>query len=156
MKNAHVLCLSSCISLALAGVDISLADQRTTSQRTTIEEITVTAQRREQAVQDVPVAITALSQSMLEERGITDYATYLRTIPGASFAENSTLGNEVKFRGVGSGTAALSPTTAIYLGEVPIIHTGRNVNSSFNPRLVDMERIEVLRGPQGQLYGANS
>lgn len=78
-------------------------------------------------------------------------------IPGASFNDTGGLiGNEVKFRGVGHGIAQLSPTTAVYLGEVPVIHTGRNVNSNYNFRLVDMNRIEVLRGPQGQLFGSNS
>gem|GEM_PF-2912194 len=121
-----------------------------------LEEIVVTAQRREQSLQDVPLAVTALGADAMAERGIRDFASYLRTVPGAAVAELGNTGNEIKLRGVGTGTSQLSPTTAVYLGEVPVIHTGRGLNSSFNFRLVDIERVEVLRGPQGQLYGSNS
>ncbi|MCC7411459.1 MAG: TonB-dependent receptor [Gammaproteobacteria bacterium] len=122
-----------------------------------IEELVVTAQRRQQTLRDVPVAVTALSAEMLDQRGIHDFASYLTTIPGAAVVDSTGFGGEVKFRGVGTGiNAQMSPTTAIYLGEVPVIHTGRNVNSSYNFWLVDLERVEVLRGPQGQLFGSNS
>jgi outer membrane receptor protein involved in Fe transport len=123
----------------------------------TLEEVVVTAQRRQQALQDVPVAVTALDTATLEQRGITDYASYLSTVPGAALADSTGFGGEIKFRGIGTGiNAQMSPTTAVYLGDVPVIHTGRNVNSSYNFWLVDLERVEVLRGPQGQLFGSNS
>lgn len=121
-----------------------------------LETIIVTAQRRSQSLQDVPVAVTAIGEAQLRARGIRDFDAYLRTIPGVSLAELGNQSNEVKLRGVGTGTAQLSPTTAVYLGEVPVIHTGRGLNSSYNFRLVDIARVEVLRGPQGQLYGSNS
>jgi outer membrane receptor protein involved in Fe transport len=121
-----------------------------------LEEIVVTAQKRSQGLQDVPLAVTALSADQLDARGVREFDNYLRTVPGVAFADLGNQANEVKIRGVGTGTAQLSPTTAIYLGEVPVIHTGRGLNSSYNFRVVDMERIEVLRGPQGQLYGSNS
>ena len=121
-----------------------------------LEEIVVTAQLREQSLQDVPVAITAFDVQTMQERNFRDFASYLSTVPGATLQELGTLGNEVKLRGLGNGTAEVSPTTAVYLGEVPIIHTGRGVNSSYNFWIVDLDRIEVLRGPQGQLYGSNS
>jgi len=121
-----------------------------------VESIVVTAQRREQRLEDIGAAVTALSKDDLQERGITDFQSYLQTLPSASFADQGSTGNEVKLRGVGSGTSQLSPTTAVYLGEVPIIHTGRAANSSYNFQLIDMDRVEILRGPQGQLYGSNS
>jgi outer membrane receptor protein involved in Fe transport len=122
-----------------------------------IEEVVVTAARREQGLQDVAAAVTAVTGSAIEERGIRDFAGYLAAIPGAALADTTGFGGEIKFRGVGTGTTAqMSPTTAVYLGEVPVIHTGRNLNSSYNFWLADLERIEVLRGPQGQLYGSNS
>ena len=121
-----------------------------------LEEVIVTADRRDQRLQDVPSAVTAISAESLLERGANDFGSYFRTVPGAALAELGTQGNEVKLRGVGNGTAQLSPTTAVYFGDVPVISTGPSINSSYNFRLVDMERIEVLRGPQGQLYGANS
>lgn len=124
---------------------------------TVLEEVIVTAQRREAVLEEVPVAITALTGQEIAARGIVDYASYLTGIPGAGMQDTSAVGGEIKFRGVGTGqNGQMSPTTAVYFGDVPVIHTGRNVNSSYNFRLVDMDRVEVLRGPQGQLYGANS
>ncbi|MBA3897820.1 MAG: TonB-dependent receptor plug domain-containing protein, partial [Sphingomonadaceae bacterium] len=120
------------------------------------QEIIVTAQRREQRLQDVPIAVTALSAAELHRRGVTDFETYLRQTPSAYFANGESQGSEVKLRGVGNGTAQLSPTVAVYLGDVPVIHTGRSINSSYNFALIDMNRVEILRGPQGQLFGANS
>ncbi len=123
----------------------------------TIEEIIVTAQRRAVSLEKVPVAVTAIGANEIDARGILDYASYLATVPGAAMQDTSAVGGEIKFRGIGTGqNGQMSPTTAIYFDQVPVIHTGRNVNSSYDFRMVDIDRIEVLRGPQGQLYGANS
>lgn len=121
-----------------------------------IEEILVTAQKREQNLGDVSIAVTALPEEALQDRAIRDFDTYLRSVPGTSFANQGNQGSEVKIRGVGNGTSRLSPTVAVYLGEVPVIHNGRSINSSYDFYITDMARIEVLRGPQGQLYGSNS
>jgi len=121
-----------------------------------LEEIVVTAERREDKITDVPMSITALSEKSIERRNITSLSTYATTIPSVSFADSGAFGNELKIRGVGAGTQKLSPTTAVYLGDVPIVHTGRNLNGSYDFRVADMARIEVLNGPQGQLYGSNS
>ena len=141
---------------AAADVTTSLAFAAEPALQTDIREMVVTAQRREQRLEDVPVSLTAIGERALEERNITDFQTYLQSVPGAAFADQGGQGNEVKLRGVGNGTSRLSPTTAVYLGDVPVIHTGRSVNGSYNFQIVDMNRIEVLRGPQGQLYGSNS
>ena len=121
-----------------------------------IEEIVVTAQKREQNLQDVAVSVSALPEEALRDRAITDFATYLRSVPGTTFADQGNQGSEVKIRGIGNGTSRLSPTVAVYLGDVPVIHNGRSINSSYDFYITDMARIEVLRGPQGQLYGSNS
>lgn len=148
--------LAAAIGSAVAGALAAAAGAHAAERTVSLEEIVVTAQKRTQGLQDVPVAVTALGAEQLDARGVRDFEQYLRTVPGVSFADLGNQSNEVKIRGVGTGTAQLSPTTAIYLGEVPVIHTGRGLNSSYNFRLVDIERVEVLRGPQGQLYGSNS
>jgi len=140
--------------LAATGLVVAVA---AADARGLIEEVVVTAQRREQALRDVPVAVTAIGAEALDQRGIRDFASFLTTVPGAALVDSTGFGGEVKFRGIGTGiNAQMSPTTAIYLGDVPVIHTGRNVNSSYNFWLADLDRVEVLRGPQGQLFGSNS
>lgn len=142
--------------LLLAAV-ASAAASAQTGEALELEEIIVTAQRRSETLQDVPVAVTALSSADLDQRDIRDYGAYLSTVPGAAVQETTGIGGEIKFRGVGTGiNAQLSPTTAVYFGDVPVIHTGRNVNASYNFWLTDIDRVEVLRGPQGQLFGSNS
>lgn len=121
-----------------------------------IDEVIVTAQKREQSLEDVSIAVTALPAEALQDRDIRDFDNYLRSVPGTSYANQGNQGSEVKIRGVGNGTSRLSPTVAVYLGEVPVIHNGRSINSSFDFYITDMNRIEVLRGPQGQLYGSNT
>lgn len=151
--------VTSALALGLASaatVSSAIAQTDAYGESNVLEEVIVTAQRREQNLQDVPVAVSALTGRELADRGVYGYEDYLRTVPGASFADLGNQSNEVKIRGVGNGTAQLSPTTAVYLGEVPVIHTGRGLNSSYNFYLADMERVEVLRGPQGQLFGSNS
>ena len=135
----------------------SLATASSAPENTTaLSEIVVTAERRTEDLQAVPVAVTAITSQELKDRGLHSYEDYLRGVPGASFAGLGNQGNEVKIRGVGAGTQQLSPTTAVYLGDVPVIHTGRSLNSSYDFFLADMARVEILRGPQGQLFGANS
>ncbi len=158
MKHIKVTGVSLAVLGAFAAADVttSLAFAAEPVAQSDIREMVVTAQRREQRLEDVPVSVTAIGERALEERNITDFQTYLQSVPGVAFADQGAQGNEVKLRGVGNGTSHLSPTTAVYLGDVPVIHTGRSVNGSYNFKLVDINRIEVLRGPQGQLYGSNS
>ncbi|MBO9499578.1 MAG: TonB-dependent receptor [Novosphingobium sp.] len=109
--------------------------------------IVVTAQHRTQSLQDVPLSITALSGEALEAQGITDFRDYARQIPNLAYGYTQSLGGtaqSVTLRGVfGSGT------TGFYLNDAPL-------PASIDPRVLDLERIEVLRGPQGTLYGARS
>ncbi len=147
---------STRVAPAVLGV-AALAATAPVELRAELEEIVVTAQRRAQTLDRVPLSVSAITSDDIELRGIRDFASYLAAIPGASMQDTSAVGGEIKFRGIGPGqNAQMSPTTAIYLGEVPVIHTGRNVNASYNFWLVDLDRIEVLRGPQGQLFGSNS
>jgi outer membrane receptor protein involved in Fe transport len=159
MNQDNVFTARGALALAITTVLVTAsaaAAEPPSRSPTVLDEIVVTVQRRQESLQDVPVAVTALDGDTLEARGITNFASYLQTVPGASLNELGSLANEVKFRGIGVGTAFQSPTTAVYFGEVPVIHTGRNVNSSYNLRAIDLARIEVMRGPQGQLFGANS
>jgi iron complex outermembrane recepter protein len=116
-----------------------------------LEEIIVTAQRREQRLQDVPVAVAVLGEREIEARGISSTRDALPTIPNVTYDESFTVGNSyVSVRGVAQINNADSPV-AIVVDGVP-----QNSQKQLRMELFDIERIEVLKGPQGALYGRNA
>ena len=125
------------------------------AQSASIEEIIVTAQKREERLQDVPIAISAVTVEQIEARGI-DNVLDLRTLaPNLMVSKypNSNVVSQIAIRGGVTVNAAMywEPSTAMYLDGV---YLGKAVGSVFE--VVDIERIEVLRGPQGTLYGRNT
>ena len=146
-------------SAVAAAVAVTLSGPAANAQ-SQIEEITVTATKREESLQDVPVAITALSESALDEIGITNFADYVLELPGVTAGGSGPGQNTVYIRGVASttpnltvaGVAGLSPNVAFYLDQQPLAQPGRNLDVY----AADLQRIEVLSGPQGTLFGASS
>jgi iron complex outermembrane recepter protein len=119
----------------------------TTQAAQPLEEITVTAQKRAQNIQEVPLSITALSAKQIENEGYQSFQDYGVRIPNLAFAYTSSvaaLGQSIALRGVFG-----AETTGFYVDETPL-------PASVDPQVVDLARIEVLRGPQGTLYGARS
>ncbi|MBF0664414.1 MAG: TonB-dependent receptor [Brevundimonas sp.] len=125
-------------------------------QATSIEDVIVTATRRAERVQDVPVSITTLSQEDLNERGIVNYDGLATATPGVVLNRASANFNNFTARGIATNGygANLQSTVAIYLDELPISSNGNS--TILDPSLYDVERIEFLRGPQGTLFGAGS
>ena len=124
-----------------------------------IEEIIVTATRREADVQSVPLAVHVITEEALARLGATSFADYAPTVPGLSFTDGGTGGEKQTIRGISTNTwFDLNAATAIYLDEVPMTNAGGPIGPPFNPdpMLVDIKRIEVLRGPQGTLFGASA
>jgi iron complex outermembrane receptor protein len=121
-----------------------------------LEEVIVTAERRESNIQDTPISIEALTAEAIERRGVVTVADLFNTIPGVQgYEAPSSRGNiSLNIRGVGSGNSnspSTDPANALYIDNVYIGKaTGNGVDA------MDLERIEVLRGPQGTLYGRNS
>lgn len=115
-----------------------------------LEELVVTAQRRSESVQDVPAAITALSGAALANRGIDDVSTLQFAVPNVTFGRS--LGTtQIAIRGVGRSTTTGAPSVAV------------NIDGVYQPRSpsmvlaqADLDRVELLRGPQGTLYGRNA
>ncbi|MBT3623042.1 MAG: TonB-dependent receptor plug domain-containing protein, partial [Gammaproteobacteria bacterium] len=124
-----------------------------------LEEIIVTAQRREQNLQEVPVSVTAFSGANLEQRNIKSATEYLSLTPGVSFTEDGQSGSRglgIAVRGINnlvSGENAFVNSIGIYLDEFSVASVPNQVA---NPNLADMERVEVLRGPQGTFFGRNA
>jgi iron complex outermembrane receptor protein len=155
-------------STALVGqlawpVMAATGDAETAASSGALEEVVVTATRRSERLQDVPVSVMAFSQEKLDAQGLKNIDDLSRLSPGLNFQRNgmSSAGNyndegsDINIRGVDS-TAGTS-TTGIYIDDTPIQtrHIGFGSINAF-PALFDLDRVEVLRGPQGTLFGAGA
>ena len=132
------------------------------AQRSQIDEIIVTARKRSagQSIHDTAMAISALSGDTIEKRGLVGMDDYLRTLPGISMQDRGAGQNSIVIRGFSADPQAAEGTAGVYFGEVPLsgLRSASTSGEAGNAdiKLVDIERIEVLRGPQGTLYGADS
>src|SRR5215471_9941122 len=118
-----------------------------------LQEVVVTATRREENLSRVPISVTALTQDALDSRGIKDFSEVARFTPGVNFDNSGT--NNISIRGI-SGTGGAG-TTGIYIGDTPIQMRALAFNpDEALPKSFDLDRIEVLRGPQGTLFGSGS
>ncbi|MBS0373069.1 MAG: TonB-dependent receptor [Proteobacteria bacterium] len=140
------------LALALAaGVGgVAVAADTKTGQ---LEEIVVTATRHEESLSKVPISVTALSQESLDQKGIKDFQDVVRFTPGVSIDQSGT--NAISIRGISSSAGA--GTTGIYIDDTPIQvrSVGFNPDDTL-PKAFDLDRVEVLRGPQGTLFGSGS
>lgn len=132
--------------------ELSPASRRTRNDQVII----VTATRREQDLQDVPLSVTAFSQEDLTEQGIVGYEGLAQQTPGVVINRPSANFNNFTVRGISTNGygAGLNPTVAIYIDELPISANGNS--TVLDPSLFDVERVEFLRGPQGTLFGSSS
>jgi outer membrane receptor protein involved in Fe transport len=163
IQNARLLgSLSQALVLAGVAIGTSTAfgglaraadvvDTGTTS--TGLEEIVVTATRHEENISKVPLSITAMTQDDLDQKGIRDFSEMVRFTPGVSLDTSGT--NAISIRGISSSGGA--GTTGIYIDDTPIQMRALGFNPDDTlPKAFDLDRIEVLRGPQGTLFGAGS
>jgi len=121
-------------------------------------EIVVTAQKRAERLIDTPQSVTALSAADLSKLGATQFTDFANTVPGLQFTSLGTGRSSVNMRGVTSGVD-VGPTVGIYVDEVPYGPTNAfsgGAGLALDVGLFDLDRVEVLRGPQGTIYGASS
>lgn len=143
-----------------AAIAAALATTGTAHAQRAIEEITVTATKREESMQDVPVAVTALQSQDLERLRISSFQDYVAYLPNVVSQGTGPGQNEIFIRGAAtsqsiitlSSVQGLQPAVALYLDEQPVALQGRNLDVYST----DLARIEVLPGPQGTLFGASS
>ena len=113
----------------------------------------VTATRREENISKVPISITAINQDAIDTKGIKDFSDMVRYTPGVKFDSSQT--NQISIRGISSSGG--SGTTGIYIDDMPIQVRDLGFNSDDAlVKVFDLDRVEVLRGPQGTLFGAGS
>ena len=116
-------------------------------------EIVVTAQKREEKISDVPIAVTAFTPKALDDHKIEGGAELVRAVPNVNFSKSNFSGYDFTIRGIGTKAISASndPAVAVSFNNTPLIR-----NRLFEAEFFDLERVEVLRGPQGTLYGRNA
>jgi iron complex outermembrane recepter protein len=148
-------------AIGIAAASLAHAQQTETAPEqpavAQLEEIVVTAEKRESTVDKTPISITAVSGKDLQDRGITDFSTLAGETPGVSMKTNGPGQTEFEMRGMTS-SGGNSPTVGFYLDDVPLTAPAAAQNGKvvIDPSLYDLNRVEVLRGPQGTLYGSSS
>jgi len=135
------------------------ADNVATDSSLTLEEVIVTAQKRDERLQDVPVPVTVLNADTLVDRNQLRIQDYFSSVPGLSFSTNSQGDAFIAVRGITTGPGSGNPTVGITVDDVP--YGSSSTYGGFNPPAPDIDpgelrSVEVLRGPQGALYGASS
>jgi outer membrane receptor protein involved in Fe transport len=155
--NPNRTVLSVAVAAALAA-PVHAQEQGQSGRK--IEEVLVTATKVEESLQDVPISVSALDSDAIADLGISNFADYVLQLPSVTAGGSGPGQNTIYIRGVASttpnltvaGVAGLAPNVAFYLDEQPLAQPGRNLDVY----AADLQRIEVLSGPQGTLFGSSS
>ena len=152
MQKRHLLTCSAACAIMTAGFTAPAFAQ--------VDEIIITATKRAETSQNVPIAVAALGENTLDELRVDVFTDYLVELPGVTAGGAGPGNNTIYIRGLASttpatsiaGVAGLAPNVAFYLDEQPLVQPGRNLDVY----AADLERVEVLSGPQGTLFGSSS
>ncbi len=152
--------IASNSKIAFFGIVAALFPQISEAQSRQVEEIVVTATKKEENSQDVSVTVQALESETLKDINVSNFDEYIEYLPNVTSAGRGPGQSTIYIRGMAvdpitvllSGAQGSTPNVALYLDEQPVTSVGRNLDVY----VADMERIEVLPGPQGTLYGASS
>jgi outer membrane receptor protein involved in Fe transport len=150
----------SILSAHAAAVFAAEAAEERDTTVPTIEEVIVTAQHREESIQNVPISIQALTGETLSHLSVSTFEDYVKYVPNVTFAGNGPGQSNIYMRGLatpssgveGSGAVGSFPNVAVYLDE----QSGQLPNRNLDVYAADLERIEILEGPQGTLFGAGA
>ena len=145
---------------AVVAAIVSMTAGQATADQNVIEEVVVTATKRSASMQDIPIAVQAMTENTLKEQNVTSFEDYVKYLPSVTSGGRGPGQNEIYIRGAAvdainitvAESQGSAPNVALYLDEQPVTAGGRNLDVY----ITDMERIEVLPGPQGTLYGASS
>ena len=159
--NTRKTLLASMVGLFAAGgmATATAQDQvgESASAQKVLEEIIVTSTRRETSLNDTALSVAAVSGEDIARRNLSEMNDYLRTVPGVNFVEVGVGNSAVVIRGLGVSPQAegrvSSPTVGLYFGEVPLAAVSVRGGAS-DLKMIDLNRVEVMRGPQGTLFGS--
>lgn len=155
LKQRRVLMLTSAIGLVVLSAAQPVQAQEATSPEAepAVGEIVVTAQKRSESVNSVPMSVTAASGETLRELGIKDVADLAKIVPGLTYVQSGFATPVYSIRGVGfyETSIASTPAVTVYTDEIPLTYPQMTRNAG-----LDVERVEVLKGPQGTLFGQNA
>ena len=147
------------VAFSLSGIDNARATDRSGDLQDPdeIQQVIVTAEKREEALDKVPISVSVLSRDEMMQRQIVDMADVAAVTPGVDLQN---LGSTIalSIRGISSGISGYS-TTGIYIDDVPVqirLDNGVVPGTNTTPMVFDLDRVEVLRGPQGTLFGAGA
>jgi iron complex outermembrane recepter protein len=149
------LSLSALLHAGAAACAAQAGAAENTRDLQVLQEVIVTATKRSEKLQDVPVAVSAITTEDIQARGFTQYADYLNSVPGVFFQDTGPGTSQIRMRGISSSDSGVPSTTSTYFGE-SLTSVLTNHGGKPNLRLVDIDRVEVLRGPQGTLFGASA
>ncbi|MDB6046658.1 MAG: TonB-dependent receptor, partial [Gammaproteobacteria bacterium] len=135
----------------------SAGTETATADVSQVEEVVVTALKRDTKLQDTPIAISAISGETIAKSGVQNIGDFAKSVPSLTFVDSGPTSRQIVIRGI---QAAGEPTVGLYYDETPVTGSvGASSNAGGNTpelALFDVERVEVLRGPQGTLYGSGS
>jgi iron complex outermembrane receptor protein len=144
---------AAAVATVTAGAAAAAEAAGTTTRGEGLQEVVVTATRHEEVLSRVPISVTALTQETMDQKGIKDFQDIARFTPGVTIDNSAT--NAISIRGISSSAGA--GTTGIYIDDTPIQmrSVGFNPDDAL-PKTFDLQRVEILRGPQGTLFGAGA
>ena len=150
--RATIVLAILCLSVAVPSFVLA-AEAGATAPIGELQEVVVTATRREESLSKVPISVSAFTQESIDMRGIKDFQDVAKFTPGVNIDNTGT--NNISIRGIASTAGA--GTTGIYVDDTPIQMRALAFNPDDTlPKTFDIDRVEVLRGPQGTLFGAGS
>ncbi|HLY56850.1 MAG TPA: TonB-dependent receptor [Stellaceae bacterium] len=157
MTRCATSAVALCVSVAGLGFVLPAAAQQAATSGDQLQEVVVTASKRAGTVQDTPISVTAVTGDEIQDRGITDFNSLAQATPGVSLKSSGPGQTEFEIRGLTS-SGGNSPTVGFYLDDTPLTapSAAQNGKVVIDPALYDLNRVEVLRGPQGTLYGSGS
>ncbi len=152
-SNSVLLAGASALALSLAAPSALAQDQDQDEEARTLGTVVVTTQKTEESIQDVPIAVSAFNEEMLESMQLAGGPDLVKAIPNVNFTKGNFGGFNFRIRGIGvdAVTTSADAGVGIHMNDVPLF-----TNSFFEAEFYDVERVESLRGPQGTLYGRNA